>query len=103
MVAKHTLLHIDKDLYFGESLTMKLVFAPYYSWVFEQDAAFCNIGALGVVPMVSHFQLLLSIESNPVIVKALREKVTSSQGFTMIVPYHLLQIHKPVRRGRLAW
>ncbi len=66
MLAKHTLLHIDKDLYFGEILTMTLVFVPYYSWVFEQDAAFGNIGALGVVPIVSHFQLLFSLESNPV-------------------------------------
>ena len=66
MVAKHTLLHIEKDLYCGEILTMTLVFAPYYSWVFEQDAAFGNIGALGVVPMVSHFQLLFSLESIPV-------------------------------------
>ena len=90
-LAKHTLLDIDKDLYFGEILTLTLVFAPYSSWVFEQDANFANVAALGVAPVVSNFQFLLSLESNPVIVNALREKVASSDGFTMMTGYPLLQ------------
>ena len=91
VLARHSLLDIDKDLYFGEILNLTLVFAPYSSWVFECDAAFGNISALGAAPVVSNFQLLLSLESNPVIVNALREKVGSSEGFSMMVPYPLLQ------------
>ena len=92
-LGKHTLLSVDKDLYFGEILNLTLVFAPYSSWVFEGDLAVptTNTVAMATPPVVSNFQLLLSLESNPVIVNALREKVGSSEGFSMMVPYPLLQ------------
>ncbi len=64
VLGNHSLLDIDKDLYFGEILYLTFVFAPYSIWVFEADLAAPpgNINPLGTVPVVSNRQLLLSLE-----------------------------------------
>ena len=104
----HTILAINKDLYFGENMILSLTFCPHqkFTWstiynaspfpggdatggangpkAISDTAAGAN-GTTGVV--ISNMSLYLQVETNRNIVDGLIEKCRSAEGFSLLVPF----------------
>lgn len=84
----HTVLNIDKDLYFGEIMVLRIQWAP------SNRLGFVSLSAAPTLPTVAistactinNIALYLAVESNPDIISALVAKVNTS-GIQLVVPY----------------
>jgi hypothetical protein len=85
----HTVLALDKDLYFGQTLILRIHFAAVnrLGWVAPSATDIATSAAVldGAVT-ISNLQLNLAIEVSPPVVEAIQSKVKSS-GLDITIPY----------------
>ena len=79
----HTILALNKDLYFGQNLLLRFSFAPLER--IGSAGAAVNAGALGAAP-ITNLRLLLAVETNEIIRSQIISQV-STQGLTFKTPY----------------
>lgn len=88
----NSILGMDKDLYFGEILTLKIVWnsTNLIAWKGSDPADSTATGAVlsNDAIVISDFHLLLAVEQNPIIVQSLKDKVDSG-NFNIAIPYVL--------------
>jgi hypothetical protein len=87
---RHTLMAVDKSIYFGQIITVNFVFAATSQWSWEA-AVMANPIVLANVPAMSNLSLMLALECNPAVVDGLTTKVNSSDGFQLAIGFPLLQ------------
>lgn len=86
---KNTIFSVDKDIYFGEIIIMRIVWGPSVKTVFSNtNATILNTGALATVNNIAIFNLALylAVEKNPEITNQLRTQVAGT-GFSVLIPY----------------
>jgi hypothetical protein len=83
----HSLCSVDRVMYFGQSLMLRVHFAPTDRMGFSaDDFALTTPGALASAIVVSEVKVYLAVETNPVVVQGLVNRV-QSQGLQVMVPY----------------
>lgn len=84
----HTVLNIDKDIYFGEIMVLRIQWAPSnrLGFVSTTGAPTVNVAAISTACLINNIALYLAVETNPDIISSLVAKVNSS-GLQLIVPY----------------
>lgn len=86
---EHTILSINKDLYFNENIVLSITFAPSSKFAWTTTTAYPNgtgIAQYTAQIPVSGLSLYLMIETNTSIINGLREKVLG-EGFSMLCPF----------------
>lgn len=88
---EHTILSINKNLYFGENLILSITFNPLNSFAWYStsvtDPNSAGATALTGTTTVSNLSLYLKVEQNPAIIRGFQEKLMSPEGLTVICPY----------------
>ena len=89
-VFKETILALDKCLYFGQKIYLKLTFAPINKVCWTQTTALTPGGALNpAIPAnncdIQNLMLYLCTEQNPVNQQMIKDEV--SKGMSILVPY----------------
>ena len=87
---EHSLLSLNKDLYFNENIVLSITFAPAskFTWIGTSNfPAGAGVGACAVSVSVSNLSLYLMVETNTNIIDGLRAKVLSPEGFSLLCPY----------------
>jgi hypothetical protein len=83
----HSLMSIDRVMYFGQSLLLRVHFAPTDRMGFNaDDHALTNAAALTSTVTISEAKVYLAVETNPMVVQGLVKRV-QSQGLQVMVPY----------------
>lgn len=86
---KNTILSIDKDIYFGEIIILRVVWSPSTKIAFINDTAAnvnTNAAALITTVAVSNIALYVAIEKNPELVNGLRTQIAGG-GHNILIPY----------------
>jgi hypothetical protein len=84
----HTIMSLDRDTYYNQSLVLRLGFAPYnaVAQTATGDAAGNAVLPAPSAPVLSNIRVNLAIETNSNIANGIRQRVMS-QGITELVPY----------------
>lgn len=84
----HTLMSVNRDMYFGQSLILRVHFAGVDKFAWHTTTAEPNATPASIVGAVkvSNVRLYLAVETNPVIIQGLVQRV-QSQGLQMVMPY----------------
>lgn len=85
----HSLMSVNKVLYFGQSLLFRVFFAPYTTIGFQSSAlvtASLTPIALPATLNIKSPQIMLAVETNPAIIQGLVNRVQSA-GLQMMIPY----------------
>ena len=83
----HSLSSVDRVMYFGQSLLVRVHFAPTDRMGFAaDDFALTTKGNLASAIVISEVKIYLAVETNPVVVQGLVNRV-QSQGLQVMVPY----------------
>lgn len=87
-IAPHTLLSLDKTLYFGQALILTVRWAQTTRIGFISTATNLStgIGALDGVLTVANLQLRLAVEQNQPVIKELVDRV-NKEGMSLTIPY----------------
>jgi len=86
---KNTIFSVDKDIYFGEIILLRIVWGPSTKTVFSNTGALnLATGALATTNEIgiSNLALYLAVEKNPEITNQLRTQVAST-GLNVLIPY----------------
>jgi hypothetical protein len=89
-LVKHSILAINKDLFFNENIILSITFAPSNKFTWTTTSAFPAGTAILANPTsisVSNLSLYLMIETNAAIIEGLRQKVLSPEGFSLLCPF----------------
>jgi hypothetical protein len=84
-LAPHTVMSLDKDLYFNQSLVLRTSFAPFNRIGFTTTSG-TSPEELTEVPEVTSFRVNLAVETNSQIAEGVRSQVMSG-GLQQLVPY----------------
>lgn len=83
----HSLMSVDRVMYFGQSLLLRVHFASTAQIGFKaDDYAVTNLGAIASAVTVSELKVMLAVETNRMIVEGLVQQV-QSRGLTVMTPY----------------
>ena len=90
---KHTILNCQKDLFFGQIITLNFVLAAHTQFCWESNAAAPVAGAVAfaIAPVISNMSFMLALETNPQVIEVLTSKINSSEGFQLNIPFPVLQ------------
>src|SRR5690606_5485936 len=86
---RNTIFGVNKDIYFGEIILLRIV------WGSSTKAVFTNTGALNLATGalattnnidIENIALYLAVETNPEITNQLRSQI-SSEGLSVLIPY----------------
>ena len=87
---KDTLCSLDKSIYFGEVLVMRIVWAPSTKMLWESKSV-TNPASTPVIESkgisLSNLAFYLAVEQNKEVAQSLRAKVMSGEGMSMVIPY----------------
>ena len=88
---EHTILSVNKNLYFGENLILSITFNPLNSFAWYSSSVSDPNGtavvALAGSTNVLNLSLYLKVEQNPAIIRGFQEKLTSAEGLSITCPY----------------
>jgi hypothetical protein len=91
----NTLLSVDRVMYFGQSIMLRVHFAPLKGWGFSYDTG-SDANLAGVANLtsvtVSDIKLNLSVETSPDVIEGLVARV-QSQGLQVMTPYPYGYLH----------
>jgi len=96
---KNTIFSLDKDIYFGEIILMRVVWAQSKKIVFSNTGdTNLHTGALATTNTigVQGLALYLAVEKNPEVTNSLRERIASG-GLNILFPY--VHYEKNARNG----
>jgi hypothetical protein len=82
----HTVMSLDKDLYFNQSLQLRTSFAPYSRIGFSADVGGANPVNLNTAPKITNFRVNLAVETNSEIAEGVRSQVMSG-ALEQLIPY----------------
>lgn len=85
-IAPHTLLSINKTLYFGQSLYLTIGFSPTNKLGWISDINNGNNANLDGTFIIANLELRLKVEKNQTIVKTLVDKV-NKEGLSLTIPF----------------
>jgi hypothetical protein len=84
----HTVMSLDKDLYFNQSLVLRTSFAPFTRIGSEATTSVGGAGDANFsnAPQISDFRLNLAVETNSRIAEGVRNMVMTT-GLSVLCPY----------------
>jgi len=84
----HSLMSVDKTLYFGQSLMLRVHFvgSDRLGFILEETAGTTQPIVLAAACAISRARVYLAVETNPLVVQGLVNRV-QSQGLQMVIPY----------------
>jgi len=88
-IAPHTLLSLNKDLYFGQAVIFRVNWTPIAKIGWDTaSASDISTTPLNIVSAVTYtsLNLKLAVEQNPVVISTLVSKVNTS-GLSLVVPF----------------
>lgn len=86
---KNTILSVDKNIYFGEIILLKIIWGPGTKIAFtntSRDNLHDGAVALAATIAVQNIALYLAVEKNQEIINELRGQIAGS-GFSVLIPY----------------
>ena len=88
-VLEHSILGLNKDLYFNENIVLSITFAPSskFAWTTLVAVPATLPLAIANALQVTNLSLYLMIETNTNIINGLRDKVLSPEGFNILCPF----------------
>ena len=86
---EHSILSLNKDLYFNENIILSITFAPTskFAWTTLTAVPAALPLPIALPLVVSNLSLYLMIETNTNIINGLRDKVLSPEGFNILCPF----------------
>ncbi len=85
-IAPHTLLSINRSLYFGQNLNLVIRFSPSVKLGYLGDSSYANTANLDGVVTLNNLELRLAVEKNQTCVKMLVDKI-EKEGLSLTIPY----------------
>ena len=82
----HTIASVNRDLYFGQALQLRIYWAPLNKMGMSMDDNILTNPAVLTIGKVDEIRMLLAVENDPNVVDSLVQRVRS-QGLEMNVPY----------------
>ena len=86
---EHSILSLNKELYFNENIILSITFAPTskFAWTTLTAVPANTPLSIALPLLVSNLSLYLMIETNTNIINGLRDKVLSPEGFNILCPF----------------
>ena len=99
-----SLLSVNKDLYFGQTIRLRITWNQGKFWGFESlnPPTAVTTAPFATAPVITNDRLRLAIQANPISEQAIKQRVLS-EGITLNVPYtHTFKYNFQVGAGEVS-